>query len=55
MGGDGRTERALCRPCDDADKIALLELSRAFVFPSHLRSEAFGVALAEAQRAPGGR
>jgi glycosyltransferase involved in cell wall biosynthesis len=38
-------------PVDDADKIALLELSRAFVFPSHLRSEAFGVALAEAARA----
>ncbi|WEJ32939.1 glycosyltransferase [Devosia sp. SD17-2] len=35
----------------DEDKIALLELSRAFVFPSHLRSEAFGVALAEAARA----
>ena len=38
-------------PVDDADKIALLALSRAFVFPSHLRSEAFGVALAEAARA----
>lgn len=36
---------------DDADKEALLELSTAFVFPSHLRSEAFGVALAEAARA----
>jgi rhamnosyl/mannosyltransferase len=35
----------------DADKAALLELSRAFVFPSHLRSEAFGIALLEAARA----
>ncbi|SFV26680.1 rhamnosyl/mannosyltransferase [Devosia crocina] len=38
-------------PIDDADKIALVALCRAFVFPSHLRSEAFGVALAEATRA----
>lgn len=38
-------------PVSDDDKIALLELSRAFVFPSHIRSEAFGVALAEAARA----
>ncbi len=38
---------------DDADRAALLELSLAFVFPSHLRSEAFGVALLEAAR--GGR
>ena len=29
----------------------LLALCRAFVFPSHLRSEAFGVALLEAARA----
>lgn len=35
----------------DVDKEALLCLSRAFAFPSHLRSEAFGVALAEAARA----
>ena len=32
----------------DADKSALLELAEAFVFPSHLRSEAFGLALLEA-------
>jgi rhamnosyl/mannosyltransferase len=32
----------------DEDKAALLALSHAFVFPSHLRSEAFGVALLEA-------
>lgn len=33
---------------DDEDKAALLALSEGFVFPSHLRSEAFGVALLEA-------
>ena len=32
----------------DADKWALLELSRAMVFPSNVRSEAYGVALLEA-------
>ncbi|TCM63883.1 glycosyltransferase family 4 protein [Rhizobium sp. BK068] len=32
----------------DADKSALLELSMGFVFPSHLRSEAFGLSLVEA-------
>jgi glycosyltransferase involved in cell wall biosynthesis len=31
----------------DEDKIALLQLCRAVVFPSHLRSEAFGVSLLE--------
>lgn len=31
----------------DADKVALIKLSRAMVFPSHLRSEAFGVSLLE--------
>jgi rhamnosyl/mannosyltransferase len=36
---------------EDADKEALLSLCRAFVLPSHLRSEAFGVALLEAARA----
>ncbi len=35
----------------DAEKEALLDLCGAFVFPSHLRSEAFGVALVEAARA----
>ncbi|MFC6486743.1 glycosyltransferase [Nitratireductor sp. GCM10026969] len=35
----------------ETDKEALLSLCRAFVFPSHLRSEAFGVALLEAARA----
>jgi rhamnosyl/mannosyltransferase len=33
---------------DDADKYALLALSRAFVFPSNRRAEAYGVALLEA-------
>lgn len=33
---------------NDADKFALMRLSRALVFPSHLRAEAFGVSLLEA-------
>ncbi len=32
---------------DDIDKCALLELSYGMVFPSHLRSEAFGISLIE--------
>ncbi|NYE62036.1 rhamnosyl/mannosyltransferase [Duganella sp. 1224] len=32
---------------DEEDKAALLELSYAMVFPSHLRSEAFGISLLE--------
>ena len=32
---------------DEADKIALLELCYGVVFPSHLRSEAFGISLLE--------
>ncbi|MFV8836704.1 glycosyltransferase [Aquisalimonas sp. APHAB1-3] len=36
---------------DDEDKMALLRLCRAKVFPSHLRSEAFGVSLIEATMA----
>lgn len=36
---------------DEADKLALLALCDAFVFPSHLRAEAFGVVLVEAARA----
>lgn len=31
----------------DEDKVALLQLSHAIVFPSHLRSEAFGISLLE--------
>ena len=33
---------------DDTDKMCLLQLSLALVFPSHLRSEAFGISLLEA-------
>lgn len=35
---------------DDADKNALFSLCRAVVFPSHLRSEAFGITLLEGAR-----
>ena len=33
----------------EEDKVSLHTLSKAFVFPSHLRSEAFGISLVEAQ------
>lgn len=33
---------------DDEDKVCLLQLCYALVFPSHLRSEAFGISLLEA-------
>jgi glycosyltransferase involved in cell wall biosynthesis len=35
----------------EEDKVALHTLSKAFVFPSHLRSEAFGISLVEAEMA----
>ena len=34
-------------PVNDEDKVALLQLCTAIVFPSHLRSEAFGISLLE--------
>ena len=34
---------------NEDDKVALHLLSKAFIFPSHLRSEAFGISLLEAQ------
>lgn len=36
---------------DDEDKMSLMHLCRGFVFPSHLRSEAFGMSLVEAAMA----
>lgn len=35
-------------PVSDEDKVALLSLCYGFIFPSHLRSEAFGISLLEA-------
>lgn len=34
---------------EERDKVALHHLSQGFIFPSHLRSEAFGISLLEAQ------
>lgn len=60
IAGGGGIERKLKRqaidlsnvhfigPIDDQDKSVLLTLCTAFIFPSHLRSEAFGVSLLEA-------
>ncbi|KXU90941.1 glycosyl transferase family 1 [Paraburkholderia monticola] len=59
--GRGPMEAELCRqaerlrlrnvhfvgPVGEDDKLALLNLCRALVFPSHLRSEAFGISLLE--------
>ena len=61
IAGRGTLERELRRRAEGAEnihfvpdvgepeKVALLSLARAFVFPSHLRSEAFGISLLEAQ------
>jgi glycosyltransferase involved in cell wall biosynthesis len=46
--GTGLTNVHFLGPVSDLDKAALLELCTAFVFPSHLRSEAYGVSLVEA-------
>lgn len=61
VGGSGDMEAALqaanlpnvqlVGQLSEGDKEALLSLATGFVFPSHLRSEAFGVALLEAARA----
>ncbi len=61
IAGDGplRDEVASARPpsvtslgaVSEQDKLALIEACSAFVFPSPLRTEAFGIALAEAARA----
>lgn len=61
IAGDGplRDEVASTRPpnvtslgaVSEEDKLALIEACTAFVFPSALRTEAFGIALAEAARA----
>jgi glycosyltransferase involved in cell wall biosynthesis len=43
----GLTNVVFLGAVSDEDKVALLQLCRAVVFPSHLRSEAFGVTLLE--------
>ncbi len=45
---EGVTNVHLVGAVDEADKLALLDLATAFVFPSNMRSEAFGLALLEA-------
>lgn len=60
IAGEGRIEKQLRQqssgitnihwlgPVNEVEKIALLHLCRAFVYPSHLRAEAFGISLLEA-------
>lgn len=48
---DGLNNLHFLGPLEDIDKTALLTLCRALVFPSHLRSEAFGLSLVEAAMA----
>ncbi len=48
---DGLSNLHFLGALDDADKTALLSLCRALAFPSHLRSEAFGLSLVEAAMA----
>lgn len=48
---EGLSQVHLLGSLPDDDKGALLSLCRAFVFPSHLRSEAFGLSLVEAAMA----
>lgn len=45
---EGLTNVRFLGSVSDADKVCLLQLARGFVFPSHLRSEAFGMSLVEA-------
>lgn len=45
---EGLTNVRFVGSVSDEDKMCLLRLARAFVFPSHLRSEAFGMSLLEA-------
>jgi rhamnosyl/mannosyltransferase len=61
IAGRGNMEAQLRREAEGAanihfltsvseeEKVALLSLAQVFVFPSHLRSEAFGISLLEAQ------
>ena len=48
---DGLSNLHFLGPLSDVDKSALLALCCALVFPSHLRSEAFGLSLVEAAMA----
>lgn len=48
LAGAGLDNIQLVGQISDEDRSALLQLAIAFIFPSHLRSEAFGVALLEA-------